>query len=68
MSKFETLKIIGGEGPTPKNWKVFLGGKDITNSVKGIQFGAFVNQLIKVELHLMVEIDEIEIIHLRAAS
>ena len=66
MIKCETLTIIGGKGPTPTNWKVRLGDKDISNTLKGIKLHAFVGELIIVELHMLVEVDQIEIVYLQA--
>ena len=65
MSDFETLTIIGGKGPAPSDWKVNLGGKDISSSVRGIKIAAFVNEIVDVELHLITEVGKIEIVHLQ---
>ena len=64
-SKCEPLTIIGGKGPTPTNWKVCLGDKDISGTLRGIKLHAFVNELITVELHMIVEVDRVEIVHLQ---
>jgi len=68
MKKFETLTIVGGKGSSPHDMKIYLGGKEITNSLTGIEFRAFVGEAINVKLHLYVKVDEIEIIHLQSAD
>jgi len=68
MSNFETLTIIGGGGPTPVGWKIYLGDKDISRSVKGLKISSFVHEVVKVELCLMVEVDRIEIAHLKLVN
>jgi len=68
MKKFETLTIVDDRGPGSDGMKIYLGGKDITNSLTGIEFRAFVGEAINVKLHLLLKVDEIEIIHLQSAD